>query len=111
MEKLKQLKLRSAVVLLEKEMKTVYGGSGCYGSGGGYYNGSGSDVAYCYIGSCICIGVNSAGILMPTRFPVGVPEDRGPGAVEEEAWATCIAERFPRGGSCAMIHRAPCRVG
>ena len=35
MKKLKQLKLQSAVALLEKEMKAVYGGSGDddYGSG------------------------------------------------------------------------------
>ena len=33
MKKLKQLKLQSAVVLQEKEMKAVHGGSGSKGSG------------------------------------------------------------------------------
>ena len=75
MEKLKQLKLQSAVALLEKEMKAVRGGScgtsGCEGDDCGYsgYNGgsfgSGSHDGFAcnlsyrgsYMGTISCVGL------------------------------------------------------
>ena len=56
MNKLKQLKLKSAVILLEKEMKAVYGGSG---------SGSGDS---CRGGGCTAIGSGSSAICIPTSI-------------------------------------------